>query len=173
MSVGPIVVVGPRHELITPVHWTREEPPGAGPVAGLQAGLACLDAARLDAAGRADRADRVATPKLVLILGGDMPFVGLGLAELLAAATETQAPRPDAVIGQDTGGRDQYLLAVWRTTALRAALSSAAPNASLRSLYRGVAVLRRTLPDAATLDCDTPQELERARALWPIQPELG
>lgn len=156
-----IVVVGPRRDLITPVLWTREEPPGAGPVAGLQAGLAALDAAGGDAGSGGPRPDRV------LILGGDMPFVGLGLDELLRDDADAST---DVVIAQDAAGRDQYLFAVWRTASLRAALASAAANASLRSLYRDFEVTRRTLPAAATLDCDTPAQLALARELGLIQP---
>lgn len=178
LTVGPIVVVGPRREVVTPVRWTREEPPGAGPVAGLQAGLACLETAALGD----DRAASGAAVDLVLVLGGDMPFIGLGLGELLRTALdggtghgtdfveEARAGRPsagsvDAVIGQDAAGRDQYLCAIWRSAPLRAAVASAASNASLRSLYRAVNVVRRTLPETATLDCDTPEELRRARRL--------
>lgn len=103
----------------------------------------------------------------IIVLGGDMPFVGLGLEELLREGADTNA---GAVIAQDATGRDQYLLAVWRTASLRGVLAAAAPNASLRSLYRSVKVTRRILPAAATLDCDTPAELARARELGLIQP---
>lgn len=163
-----IVVVGPRRDLITPVRWTREDPPGAGPVAGLQAGLAALDAARV-ASGSRDEHNH-ARPDQVLVLAGDMPFVGLGLPELLRVGGD---PRIDATVAQDPSGRDQYLLALWRVPALREALKSAAPNASLRSLYRDVAVTRCAVPATATLDCDTPAELAQARALGLIQPEPG
>lgn len=184
----PIVVVGPRRELITPVRWTREEPPGAGPVAGLQAGLACLDQWRAanatpGAGGDAPReAGAQTTPaagsgrdvraalERCLVLGGDMPFVGVGLAELLRDSVHDHS---DVVIAQDSTGNDQYLLAVWRTSSLRAALASAAANASLRSLYRDVKVTRRNLPAAAMLDCDTPAQLAWAREFGPIQPEQG
>ncbi|MEV4319925.1 NTP transferase domain-containing protein [Actinocrispum sp. NPDC049592] len=42
-GADPIVVVGPRRDIQAPVVWVREDPPGAGPLAALAAGLAALD----------------------------------------------------------------------------------------------------------------------------------
>ena len=76
----------------------REQPPGGGPVAALRAGLA-----------------EVPTD-VVALLAGDLPFLtGALVAELRARLTG------DGVLVVDDGGRDQYLLGVWRTAALRAA----------------------------------------------------
>jgi len=38
-GADPVVVVGPRRALAVGVRWTREDPPGAGPLAALAAGL--------------------------------------------------------------------------------------------------------------------------------------
>ena len=70
------VVVGPDAETSRPVTFTRESPPGGGPVAGLAAGVAALE-------GRHER---------VVVLAVDMPHVGPDtVARLLAAAEDGDA----------------------------------------------------------------------------------
>ena len=52
--------------------WCRESPPGSGPLAAVAAGVSALSA----------------TPApIVVVLGGDMPFVGGAVPVLLAALT--------------------------------------------------------------------------------------
>ena len=48
----PVVVVGPPRECRRPVTWTREDPPGGGPLAGVAAGV---DAVTTDLVGRGRR----------------------------------------------------------------------------------------------------------------------
>ena len=74
----------------------REQPPGGGPVAALRAGL-----------------DEVSTD-VVALLAGDLPFLTADLvAQLRGLLTG------DGVLVVDDGGREQWLLGVWRTAALR------------------------------------------------------
>ena len=97
----------------------REQPPGGGPVAALRAGLA-----------------EVSTD-VVALLAGDLPFLTAALvAELRARLTG------DGVLVVDDGGRDQYLLGVWRTAALRAAVAGAGGPTSLRRVLAPLAVGR-------------------------------
>src|SRR4051812_41556840 len=65
----PVVTVGPERPTRRRTQWTREAPPGGGPVAAIAAGLALV------------RTD------LVVVLAGDMPFAA-GTAARLAAALD-------------------------------------------------------------------------------------
>jgi molybdopterin-guanine dinucleotide biosynthesis protein A len=125
------------------VRWTREDPPGGGPVAGLAAALAVVD-----------------TPVTVL-LGGDMPYAGPVAAEL--AAHLDDVPDADAVAGVDGEGRVQPLLAAYRTSALRAALPETPAGTPLRRLLDGLRIEPRPVEGRASQDIDTPEDLQRAR----------
>ena len=141
------IVVGPPQLAPPDVVLVRERPPGGGPVAALRAGL-----------------PEVSTD-VVALLAGDLPFLTAELiAELRARLTG------DGVLVLDETGRDQLLLGVWRTAALRAAVADATGPTSLRRVFEPLAV-RRLRPVVAPgtpppwTDCDTPAELTRARRL--------
>ena len=141
------VVVGPPQTVPSDVVLLREVPPGGGPVAALRAGLA-----------------DVAT-EVVAVLAGDLPFLtGPLIAELRATLVD------DGVFVVDDGNRDQYLLGAWRTAPLREAVARATGPTSLRKVLAPLAV-RRLRPDVGPgepppwLDCDTPADLARARAI--------
>jgi molybdopterin-guanine dinucleotide biosynthesis protein A len=140
------VVVGPRQPVPDDVVLVREEPPGGGPVAALRAGLA-----------------EVSTD-VVALLAGDLPFLTPALiAQLRERLTG------DGVLVVDEGGRDQWLLGVWRTAALHAAVSGTSGPTSLRKVLAPLSPLRlRPAVEAGQpppwLDCDTPADLARARA---------
>jgi molybdenum cofactor guanylyltransferase len=104
-----VVCVGPpRTTRRAGVAWVREDPPFAGPLAGVGAGLA---------AGSG--------PVLVLV-GGDMPAVGLAIAALLAAVAG--APTSDGAVLVDADGRPQVLASAWRRSRLAAVLAHLAHN---------------------------------------------
>ncbi|MDA2812937.1 molybdenum cofactor guanylyltransferase [Nocardiopsis sp. RSe5-2] len=149
---GRVVVVGPPRERPHAVY-VREDPPGSGPVPALRAGAA-----------------EVRAP-WTAVLAGDMPFLRAEHVTALRAAAEG---RHGAVM-VDAEGREQWLLGVWRTDRLRAGLE-AYPGASLRGLFapsgsgciRPFDYARVRTPEGAELaafDCDTPEELARAREL--------
>ncbi|HEX2050839.1 MAG TPA: molybdenum cofactor guanylyltransferase [Actinomycetota bacterium] len=137
-----VVVVGPERAVARPVTWVREDPPGAGPVHALAAGL-----------GHA-RAD------VAVVLAADLPFVGPPLVARLVAA----AGGRDAALAVDARGRDQPLLAAYRTAALRAALAALPSTraASMRALVRTMTIARVDAGDAA-FDCDTWDDVAAAR----------
>ena len=140
------VVVGPPQPVPDGVLLVREQPPGGGPVAALRAGLAHV------------------TADVVAVLAGDLPFVTPALIHELRARLTG-----DGVLVVDDAGRDQLLLGVWRTEPLRAALPEAAAHVPLRRVLAPLAVrrLRPAVPEGAPppwTDCDTPADLERARA---------
>lgn len=151
-SAWVVLCVGPeRPTTRAGVRWTREDPPGGGPVAGLAAALA-----------------EVATPVTVL-LGGDMPYAGPVAVELAAALPDV--PDADAVAGVDGEGRVQPLLAAYRTAALRAALPEEPAGTPLRRLLDRLRVHGVAVPAHASQDIDTPEDLERA--VPPADPRLG
>jgi molybdopterin-guanine dinucleotide biosynthesis protein A len=139
------VVVGPRQPVPDDVVLVREQPPGGGPVAALRAGLA-----------------EVSTD-VVAVLASDLPFLTADLiGELRGRLTD------DGVLVVDDGGRDQFLLGVWRTAPLHTAVVGARGPTPMRRLLAGLTV-RRIRPAAVPgqpppwLDCDTPADLARAR----------
>lgn len=141
------IVVGPPQPVPPDVVLVREQPPGGGPVAGVRAGLADVET------------------DVVVVLAGDLPFLTPGLVEGLR-----ERLTGDGVLVVDDTGRDQYLLGAWRTAALRSATARVQGPTSLRRVMGSIAV-RRWRPDAPAgaappwLDCDTPADLARARAI--------
>ncbi|MFD8412570.1 NTP transferase domain-containing protein [Streptomyces sp. NPDC059650] len=160
------VVVGDRRPTARPVRWARENPPGAGPVAALDAGL------------------RQTTAELVLVLSADLPFLDRGTVRALLAASGDQRAAdgegpegpvdpegPEGALLRDRTGRDQPLVAAYRAEPLRREIALlAAEHGTLSGLpLRAlIAELRLThVADAeplASFDCDTWEDLASARA---------
>ncbi|MEU6666980.1 NTP transferase domain-containing protein [Streptomyces sp. NPDC046727] len=143
-----VVVAAPR-PTARPVRWAREEPPGGGPVAALEAGL------RLTTAGH------------TVVLSADLPF--LGRPTLQRLLTTLQATGADGALLTDADGRDQPLVAAYRTAALRrelTALAAAHDGLTGLPLRRLTGALRLTrVPDPlASFDCDTWDDIADARA---------
>ena len=96
----------------------------------------------------------------MVVLAADMPFLtGATVHELLRSATESTA---DAVFAIDASGRPQYLVGVWRRSALAAAVAGldSLVNQPMKAIVPAETVLVE-LPDIA--DCDTEEEVRRAR----------
>lgn len=140
-----LIVVGPRRDVLPGAVVVREDPPGAGPVPALRAGLA-----------------EVRAPRLVL-LAADLPFLRPAhVARLLAATAE----RPGAVL-LDGEGREQWLAGCWQAGPLRTALEGY-EGASLRGVLGPLGPAAVALPAGARpawYDCDTPEELAAAERL--------
>ncbi|GGX93703.1 NTP transferase domain-containing protein [Streptomyces anandii] len=161
-----VVVAGPR-PTARPVRWAREDPPGGGPVAALDAGL------------------RRTTAEDVVVLSADLPFLEPGTVRRLLDAL--RAGRADGALLTDAEGRDQPLVAAYRAHALRrelaalseAALSEAVPagrapatDGRAAGALAGLPLRRLTgaldltrVPDhVASFDCDTWDDIATARA---------
>lgn len=141
-----VVVVGPETDVGRPVHWALEDPPGSGPLPAVRAGLVEV------------RAERVA------LLAGDLPFLERGDLRLLYALAHP--PAAGAVLVDDAA-REQWLAGMWRVDALSGALKSYSGD-SMRGLLaplrpRPLGVMARE--PRPWLDCDTVEQLERARRL--------
>jgi molybdopterin-guanine dinucleotide biosynthesis protein A len=150
------VVVGPERVTARQVLWTAEEPAGGGPVAALVAGLALVTAA------------------WVVLLAADLPFVVAGTVyALLDALVSSDGAGPagsDGALLVDDSGRDQLLVGVWRTAALRAALPDVVNGARLGLVLGGLDAVRVSVPTVAGkpapwTDCDTDEDLRRAREI--------
>ena len=145
----PCILVGPSPANALPpnVLLTREEPPGSGPVAALDAAL------------------RLVTTPVVAVLAVDMPFAGSllgGLAARLIASPDDV----EGLIPRDSDGRDQPLCAAYRTAVLARALAELGPTAdsSVRSLVALLSVKAVDVEDPSLLsDVDTPDDLREAR----------
>lgn len=142
------VVVGPhRPELPPEVLQAQEIPAGAGPVAAIAAGLGALAGCEFPAG-------------LIVVLAADMPFLtAAAIDELLSHARESGS---DAVFAADASGRPQYLVGVWRRAALEAALKAldSLVNRPMKALVP-VDTAMVALPGVE--DCDTPEDVRRAR----------
>jgi len=139
------VVVGPPQPVPEDVVRVREHPPGGGPVAALRAGLPEV------------------TTDVVVVLAGDLPFLTAALVRELRLLLTG-----DGVMVVDDTGRDQLLLGVWRTSALRTAVAGTSGPVPLRRVLAPLAVQRyRPAIEPGSpppwMDCDTPADLARAR----------
>ncbi|QNG19394.1 NTP transferase domain-containing protein [Rhodococcus triatomae] len=143
------VVVGPHRDGIAALQ-VQEDPPGSGPVAGIAAGLAALGTRPTDR---------------VLVLASDLPWIGTRTTEDLLGALE-RTEGADAALGIDETGRVQYLLSAWRAEALADALEAldSPVNQPMRALHPQHPV---TVEVAGATDCDTPEDIERARTVGP------
>ncbi|NKQ52592.1 NTP transferase domain-containing protein [Amycolatopsis sp. K13G38] len=138
-AADPVIVVGPRRPGLPRVVWTREDPPGGGPVAALAAGLALADAPE------------------VAVLAGDLVRVSPSTVDKLRAALGGH----DGAVLVDGEGHRQWLIGVWRTENLRAALPAAAGGASLRGMLAGLDIVGVPATAGEGEDLDTPADLAR------------
>jgi molybdopterin-guanine dinucleotide biosynthesis protein A len=149
-----VVVAAPRRTA-RPVVWAREEPPGGGPLAALEAGVRGLEAAPGPVA------------ESIVVLSADLPFLGdrtvRGLLEALEGDTG------DGALLADADGRDQPLVAAYRYAALRRVLGELKAEHGdltglpLRLFTRNLRLTRITDP-VASFDCDTWDDIAAARS---------
>lgn len=152
----PRVLVGPEPVEAYPVgvRTTREEPPGAGPVAAVAAGLVLIGP----------------EVPVVALLAADLPLLtGEAVSALRRELTEGTA---DGVCFVDDDGRRQPLCGVWRVSSVRTALTAVADGradglvgASMRTLLAGLSVTELPWSGAGPppwFDCDTDDDVRRA-----------
>lgn len=137
-GAAEVVVVGPEAATSQPVRFTREEPPGGGPLAGVVAGVAALT-------GNHD---------LVVVLAVDMPHVTAQTVTRLVAAVGDD----DAAWLVDESGRRQLAGAV--RPALVRAVGEASGLPMRRLMGAGRAVDVPALGDEAA-DVDTWPDADR------------
>ncbi|SDT30301.1 Molybdopterin-guanine dinucleotide biosynthesis protein A [Friedmanniella luteola] len=143
-----VLLVGPPRPTARAVTALREDPPGGGPTAALVAGLR---------RALADGAD------LVLVLPGDAPGAGAGALVLRDALLSTGHA---AVLGVDTGGREQPLQLALRPAAAQRLVELAGPDAGAGESARRLVhrldppPVPCALPPAATFDVDDHDQLD-------------
>jgi molybdopterin-guanine dinucleotide biosynthesis protein A len=146
-DVGEVVVVGTEVPTSRPVTFTREDPPGGGPAAGLLAGLRRF----------------ARTPTWVVVLAVDMPLVSRDTVGRLTADL-----RDDGTVLVDRDGRTQYLCAAYSVVALDAAATSATDGTghglAMRDLVAGLRLSAVPAVADETRDLDTWEDLADLRA---------
>jgi molybdopterin-guanine dinucleotide biosynthesis protein A len=143
-GAAEIVVVGPETETSRPVTFTRESPPGGGPLAGLAAGIATLR----------EEHDHV------VVLAVDMPHVeAVTVARLLTAARDA-----DAAWLTDAAGRRQ-LAGVVRPSLVPGPRD--AENTAMRTLMASGDSRDVPAVGAEAEDVDSWQDLSRLRGRPP------
>ncbi|MFH8726189.1 DUF6457 domain-containing protein [Streptomyces termitum] len=172
-GAGRTVVVGDPRPTVRPVGWTREENPGSGPVAALDAGLTALRTPTTGTpAGPTTGTPAGPTPEVLLALSADLPFLDGSTVRRLLAALDAD-PGAEAALLTDAGGRRQPLVAAYRTGPLRRALDAARAahqgldGLPLRTLTAGLRLVEVPADPAAPLasfDCDTWEDIATARA---------
>ncbi|UQS25073.1 NTP transferase domain-containing protein [Amycolatopsis thermalba] len=140
-GADPVVVVGPARDGVAGVRWAREDPPGGGPAAALAAGL------------------RHVTTSRVAVLAGDLAGVTPSTTERLTAALGDA----DGAILTDDAGRRQWLIGVWRTASLRAALPAEPGGTALRRVLGHLRIVEVPAAPGECADVDTPQDLDRLK----------
>lgn len=145
-----IVVVGRQRDGVDGVHWTQEDPPGAGPVAALAAGLALCGE-------RGCRSD-----SHVAVLAGDLAGLTPDIIALLRTSLD-DADGCDGAVLVDPDGRRQWLAGVWRADALRTALPAEPANTALHAMLGRLAVTEVRASARQAADVDTEADLRRAR----------
>jgi molybdopterin-guanine dinucleotide biosynthesis protein A len=148
-GAASVAVVGPPRPVAQPVVFTREFPPGGGPVPALAAGMT------------------VGSAESVAVFAADMPFLDAEAVTLLRTSLTA-----DAALFTDDRGKDQLLAAIYRRNALGAALGAIPElrGARLSSVLEALDVTR--IPDTrgVTADCDTWEAVHAARALVATRP---
>lgn len=144
-----VVVVGEPTPTSRPVTWSREQPPGGGPAAGLLAGVDAL----------------AQTSDLVCVLAVDMPRFTSGtltrLVDVLLAS-----PDADAACLVDDAGKEQWLAGVYRHEALTRARPedrSAEHGLSTRRMLRPLRIVGVPAVADEARDVDTWEDLRDLR----------
>jgi molybdopterin-guanine dinucleotide biosynthesis protein A len=140
LDVDEVVVVGHPVPTTRPVTFTREDPAGGGPAAGLLAGLGCF----------------ARKPDLLVVLAVDMPLVtSATIRRLVDAVSSDEVVDGAALI--DTGKKLQYLCAVYRTDALQRARPTYEEEhgLSMRALVGGLRLEHVPAFGPETRDVDT------------------
>jgi molybdopterin-guanine dinucleotide biosynthesis protein A len=155
-DVPEVVVVGPDVPTSRPVTFTREDPPGGGPAAGLLAGIRRF----------------ARTPAWVVVLAVDMPLVSGDTVRRLV-----RAARDDGAVLVDSSGRVQHLCAAYSLAALERAGRDlddrAGHGLSMRRLVGGLGLASVAAEGEEARDLDTWEDLADLREAAERRPTGG
>lgn len=168
-----VVVVAPDPVRVPEgVRRTLEDPPHGGPVAGIAAGLAVLDAGARPAEDVPEPGSAPGTrdpmadstrdgASWVLVLACDVPFAAEAVPRLLdAVATDAEV---DGACLRDSSGYLQWLVGVYRAGSLRASLTGLGGRtrgASVKALVAPLTVVSVAATGREALDVDTWEDLD-------------
>jgi molybdopterin-guanine dinucleotide biosynthesis protein A len=140
----PVLVVGRPDDVPDGIPVLVEEPPGAGPVAAVAAGLRQLPP----------------ETDVVVVLAADLPFVTSPYLDRLVGAADA-----GPAVTVDAAGRLNWLCSAWRRPVLSAALDRLGDPSgrSMRDLAAGLRPVEVADAYGAADDVDTPSDLEQAR----------
>ena len=148
-AAGCVAVVPPSVRVPDGVARTLEDPPGGGPLAGIDAGLRALS---------------VGDDVLVVVVSVDAPGVGAFLPALLEPALR-EGVEGRIVRGGDPEPFDQYLMGVYRAAPLRRAIDEAVAaygsvrGVGVRRVLRALDVERVSVGADVCRDIDTPEDV--------------
>ena len=157
-QAAEIVVVGDEVPTRHPVVWTREDPPGGGPAAGLLAGIDAF----------------TAPPDLVVVLAVDMPRVTAATVARLVWSVKDAIS--DGALLVDRDGNAQTLCAVYRYNALALARPPDRTDEHglpVRALVGSMLLLEVGATGPEAQDVDTWADLEQARTDLPGGPSTS
>jgi molybdopterin-guanine dinucleotide biosynthesis protein A len=148
LDVGEVVVVGDSVPTTRPVTFTREDPAGGGPAAGLLAGMGCFSR----------------RPDLLMVHAVDMPLVTSTTVRRLVEAA-TAKPGLDGAALVDADRKLQYLCAVYWVASLQAARPSYEDEfgLSMRALISGLQIEQVPAFGPESKDIDTWEDLLQMR----------
>ena len=98
------------------------------------------------------------TAEFVVLIAADMPFVTRDIVQRLVDEVTG-----DGAVAMGADGQPQWLLSAWLTASLRA--SELKPACSLRTALQPLDWRAVAVEDVGLIDCDTPEDLRRAREL--------
>ncbi|MFL6024412.1 MAG: molybdenum cofactor guanylyltransferase [Marmoricola sp.] len=144
LDVDEVVVVGDPVPTTRPVTFTREDPAGGGPAAGVLAGLRAF----------------ARRPDLLVVLAVDMPLVTSATVRRLRDAASG-----DGAVLVDQDGKLQYLCAAYRPEGLDRVRPSYEEEhgLSMRALVSGLELVRIPAYGPETRDLDTWADLVELR----------
>ena len=148
-GAGCVAVVPPAVRVPAGVVRTLEDPPGGGPLAGIDAGLSAL---------------ALGGDALVVVVSVDSPGVG-EFVPLLLAAPLGDAADGRILRGGDPEPFDQYLMGVYRASSLRRVIDEAAAalgslrGVGVRRVLRSLALERVDVGASACRDVDTAEDV--------------
>ena len=156
LAIGahPVTVVGPLLDEGLPVSWVREDPPFGGPTAAVVAALTSWPAT-----------SEAPDPEWTLLLACDLPTADAATRRLVADIMLLPSDTEGVCLGDDSS-RPQWLIGVYRTTALRraaATLADGGRDAPVRALMDDLAIAVVAADDALSRDVDTWDDLIDAR----------
>ncbi|WAH99000.1 molybdenum cofactor guanylyltransferase [Arthrobacter sp. MMS18-M83] len=153
-GAGRIVVVGPDPGTLPDGTMTaREDPPFAGPAAGIEAGLFALEKH-----ARQGLSAKETSAPWVLVMACDMPLAGAAVPVLIRELAGHEETEGAMAVSAD--GRRQPLLGIYRFSALQREVLAAAEqgglaNAAVFRLLARLDLLAVPVPAGSTDDVDT------------------